>query len=447
MRYFFTLLLAITLLPSFVKGQALNAKAESNWWSVCNNSTIDKLLSCAMENNHDVITAANNILLARSSWRASQGGFYPSISLNAGYISEKTSRGITDVDKRDQIGEVTINATWEIDIFGSIRHEAQNKKALYVASEMQYNSVMISLCGQIIEEYCKLRALQTQLNIAIQNRNSQQAITQLTEDKFQNGLVTALDAAQAKSLLLQTQATIPGIEYSITEQINTLKTLANISDKELLEELRTSTLLDNPPAILYNGVNADVIRNRPDIKQAEAELKALTHAAGAAKADYWPKFLITAQFGYGSHQFSHLTEYENMVWQVEPAIKWNIFSGRETTQAKRAAIIQIDEGVNSLNKVISNALQDIENCLSDIKATKEQYVATVAAVQQLQTTYNLAQNLYKEGLTDYQNVMSAQKSLLSAQESCVNLQLALWQATAALYVATGGGWNLNLEQQ
>lgn len=447
MRIIFTLLFVITLLPTSAKGQALSVDEESNWWNVCNNSTIDELLSCALENNHDVITAANNILLARSNWRAAQGGFYPSLSLNAGYISEKTSRGITDVDKRDQIGEVTINATWEIDIFGSIRHAAKSKKAQYIASEMEYNSVMISLCGQVIEEYSKLRALQAQLNIAIQNMKSQQAITQLTEDKFQNGLVTALDAAQAKSLLLQTQATIPGIKYSITEQINTLKTLVGIKDNELMNQLIAVVPLDNPPAIFYNGVNADVIRNRPDIKQAEAELEALTHAAGAAKADYWPQFLVTAQFGYGSNQFSHLTEYENMVWQVEPAIKWNIFSGRETAQAKRAAIIQIDQGVNSLNKAISNALQDIENCLSDIKATQEQYAATVAAVEQLKTTYKLAEELYKEGLTDYQNVMSAQQSLLSAEENCVNLQLALWQSTAALYVATGGGWNLNLEQQ
>ncbi len=434
------------LLPLNGNGQSISTEEQINWWSTCNNPTIDKLIMLAIENNNDIVAATNNILLARSNWRASQGGFYPSISLNAGYISEKTSRGITDVDKRDQIGEVSINATWELDIFGSIRHATKNKKALYVASEMEYNSVMISLCGQIVEEYSKLRALQAQLDIATQNMYSQQTITQLTEEKFNNGLVTALDAAQAKSLLLQTQATIPGIKYSITEQINTIKTLVGVSNKELLSELYETSPLDNPPALFYNGVNADVIRNRPDIKQAEAELEALTHAAGAAKAEYWPKFLVTAQFGYGSHQFSHLTEYENMVWQVEPAIKWNIFSGRETVQAQRAAIIQIDQGVNSLNKAIRNALQDIENCLSDIRATQEQYIATEAALHQLQITFNLAQELYADGLTDYQNVMSAQKSLLSAQESCVNLQLALWQATAALYVATGGGWDLIPEQ-
>ena len=427
----------------YTNAQDINSKTCIEWWQMCNDPTLQELITWAVENNSNIVTASNNILLARSNWKASQAGFYPSLSINAGYISEKTSQGITYVDKRDQIGEATINATWEIDIFGAIRKNAQSKKATFIASEQQYNAVMISLCGQVVEEYAKLRALQRQLTIAQQNLESQQAISNLTEQKFQNGLTTALDAAQSKSLLLQTQASIPGIVSSITSQKNTLMTLIGKQDSIIENLLLIPDSLGNPPLVVFNGVEAQAIQHRPDIMQAESQLKALIKAAGATKADYWPKFFVTAEFGYGSHQFSHFTEYENMVWQVEPAIKWDIFSGGQVIQAKRAAMVQVDEGVNNLNKAIRNALQDIENGLTDLKAAQEQYIATKAALEQLQLTYNLAKELYDDGLADYQSVMSSQQSLLSMEESYTNAQLALWQATAALYIATGGGWNLN----
>lgn len=427
----------------YTNAQDINSKTYAEWWQMCNDPTLQELITCALENNSDIVTASNNILLARSNWRASQAGFYPSFSVNAGYISEKTSRGITDVDKRDQIGEATINATWEIDIFGTIRKNAQSKKATFIASEQQYNAVMISLCGQVVEEYAKLRALQRQLTIANQNLESQLAISNLTEQKFEDGLTTALDAAQSKSLLLQTQASIPNIVSSITSQKNTLITLIGKNDSNIETLLQSSDTLKNPPLIVFNGVEANVIKHRPDILQAESQLEALVKAAGAAKANYWPTFFVTAEFGYGSHQFSHFTEYENMIWQVEPAMKWNIFSGGQVTQAKKAAMVQVDEGVNNLNKAIRNALQDIENGLSDLKAAQEQYIANKAALEQLQITYNLAKELYDDGLADYQSVMSTQQSLLSMEESYTNAQLALWQATAALYIATGGGWDLN----
>lgn len=445
MRIFITTLSIIIAVILPTKGQNINSESYAEWWRICNDSTLNTLIDCALANNYDIIGATNNILLAKSNLRASQSGFYPSISLSGGYIMEKTSQGITDVDKRDQIGEVTLNATWEVDLFGSIRREVQSKRAIFIASEYQKHGVMVSLCGQIAEEYAKLRASQQKLAIARQNLESQRAITTLTEEKFSNGLVTALDAAQAKSLMLQTEASIPSLEYAVAAQINTLITLTGETSPTFREMLETEKPLAMPPLILYNGVDGNAIRKRPDIMVAESQLESLIKAAGAAKANYWPKFLVTAQFGYGSHQFSHFTDYENMVWQVEPAIKWNIFSGGEVAQAKRAALIQIDEGINTLNQKIRNALQDLENSLNDMRAAQEQLMAIDAALSQIEYTYRLAQQLYNDGLTDYQNVMTSQQSLLSAEENRTNALLALWQATASLYTATGGGWELIVE--
>ena len=434
--------LTCTLLAVESKAQIINKEECASWWEVCNNKTLNELLSCALSNNHNIISASNNILLARSNWRASQAGFYPSISLNAGYITEKTSQGIAFVDKKDQIGEATINATWEIDIFGSIRKKAESKKATFVASEMEYNSVMISLCGQIVEEYAQLRAIQDELNNAKQNAQLQQTIMQLTQEKYANGLATALDAAQAKSLYLQTKAEIPNLEYSLESQINTITALIGNSDEEIIAKLTNNEELTTPPTFLFNGVKANVIKQRPDIMQAEAELNSYIKDAGAAKSEYWPQFFVTAEFGYGSHQFSHFTDYKNMVWQVEPAMKWNIFSGREVTQSKRAALIQVEEGVNKLNLAISNALSDLENSITEVRTSTEQKNAAQAALNQAQITYNLAEELYRQGLTDYQQLMSAQQSLLSAQNNYTETIFGMWQATASLYVATGGGWEL-----
>ena len=263
---------------------------------------------------------------------------------------------------------------------------------------------------------------------------------ELTESKLNVGLASRLDVAQAKSLYLQTKASLPGIESTIAQQINLIGVLIGEHSVQIRDSLfRTHPLPENPRAAAV-GIPANLIRQRPDVRSAERTIDGLAEAVGASRADWWPKFLVTGYIGYASENFEHFTDKENMIWQIAPSIKWTIFSGRNLVESKKSAQIQLDEEINSYNQTLLTALQEVDNALVTYNKSLSQISALNDAYQQSQLTQDLAIEQYKNGLTSYQNVLTSQLSLLNYENSLVEARAASLRYLIELYQALGGGW-------
>lgn len=414
--------------------------SEDEWWGLFGDPALTGLIQKAVQNNYNLQNAIRNIEIARSRLRIQRGQLFPSISASAQYTPEKSSLGIDRIDSYSRVGQAGLEMNWEIDVFGSVRKNIKAQKEYYLASFEDYRGVMVSLAAEVATAYIQLRTYQQQLKVARQNVQSQQEILQVNEAKFEAGLASSLVVAQSRGLLLQTQATIPGIEASIYNQVNDLAVLTGEYSDSLRQAMLVMDTLPNNPGFFMEGIPAELIRRRPDIRSAELNMEALASAAGASRADWWPKFYLTAAFGFGNKYFEHFFEKENMTWQISPSIKWTIFNGRQIVENSRLAMLQLDQGINNFNQTMLTALQEVDNAIFSYNKSLQQLRADQEALVQIRLTLQYAMDLYQRGLTDYQSVLDSQRNVFEYENTLVNSESASLLYLVQLYRALGGGF-------
>ncbi len=411
------------------------------WWQLFGDDTLNLLIKKAQLNNYNLQNAIWNIELARARWRSQKGAFFPSIVASTQYAPEKSSLGINHTELYSRVGQAGLEMNWEIDVFGSIRKQAEAQKQYFLASQEDYRSVMISLAAEIATNYIQLRSYQQQLEVAQRNVQSQEEILRINEAKLEVGLASPLAVAQSKGLLLQTRATIPGLEASIYSQANILTVLTGEYSDTLRNYLLVSHNLPQNRGIVMNGIPAELVRRRPDIRSAERTMDALAAAVGASRADWWPKFYVTGAFGFGNEYYKHFFRKENMTWQISPSVKWTIFSGRQITEAKRIAQIQLDEGINNYNQTLLTALQEIDDAIRSYNKSLQQLEANRQALEQIQLTLEYAMDLYQKGLADYQSVLDSQRNVFDYENILVEAESNALLYMIQLYKALGGGYH------
>lgn len=414
--------------------------SNDEWWKLFRDSMLDTLIDKAVIRNYDVRNAIRKIELAKAKLRVDRSPYYPSIYFSASYAPEKSSLSADKANIIERNGTATLNLNWELDVFGRIRKESSSQKEFYLAAQEDYRGVMVSLAAQLSTAYVNLRCAQKQLEVTRNNVESQRQVMELTDSKLKVGLASQLDAAQAKSLYLQTKASLPGIESTIAQQINLIGVLIGEHTVAIRDSLYKPRPIPENPRQAAVGIPANLIRQRPDVRSAERTIDGLAEAVGASRADWWPKFLVTGFIGYSSENFEHFTDRENMVWQIAPSIKWTIFSGRNLVESKKSAQLQLDEEITSYNQTLLTALQEVDNALVTYNKSLQQISALNDAYQQSKLTLDLALEQYNNGLTSYQNVLTSQLSLLNYESSLVDARASSLRYLIELYQALGGGW-------
>lgn len=411
------------------------------WWKVFHDSTLDSLIQIAIIQNNSAIKAINQMEMARLNWRIQQGKFFPNLSLGGGWNRQKSS-GTTTGEPQSWAGywDAAISMSWEIDVFGSIRLRAEAQKENFMASQEEYNATMISLCAQVAIAYFNLRQYQQELEVLQHNSASQKQVVNITEVRYQTGLASKLDVAQAKSVYYNTQASIPSIEAGIIQYINSLAVLIGVYPNEIRNMLSTPKPLPDYVEAVGIGLPANLLRRRPDIRAAERSIRAQAASLGASKADLLPKFSLNGSIGYAAHETRELTKRKSMTWQLAPSMTWTFFSGGQLYNASRLARVQLDEAINQYNQTVLTAVQEVDDAMSAYSNSIKQAVALREVIYQGRETLKLSLELYKQGLSPFQNVLDAQRSLLSYENSMVQAKGYSLICLVRMYQALGGGW-------
>lgn len=413
---------------------------EQKWWLRFNDPILTKMVEGALQNNFDLKQAAYRVAQAKAAMRVAQGGFYPTINLNAGY---NYNQNVTIPGATSQVGSVGLEMQWEIDIIGAVRNRAKSQKAAFLASQEEYDGVMTALVAQTVETYIQLRTAQWRLRVIEGNLASQKETMQITQARFNTGLASALDVAQAKSIYYATEAQVPAMETKIAEYINQMGILLGEIPWNLANELALSDeATDLTPHMLVSvGIPAEVLRRRPDVRAAEKTIDAKAAMVGARIDDWLPRFFVTGQFGYASTNFQNLFDSNHMYWQVAPSMQWTIFSGTTLTGNIQSARAQLEEAINDYNNTVLTALQEVDNAMTHYRHVSAEVVATQKAFEQSKLTNDLALDLYKKGLVDFQNVLDAQRYLLQYEDDLVVAKSSVSLALVQLYRALGSDWN------
>jgi outer membrane protein, multidrug efflux system len=424
--------------PAAPGGQEL-----ADWWALFRDPILTSLINRAVASNLDLKLAEARIREARAAKGVAAGGLGPSLAASGAYERSRTSAGSGTSNASGDQYQAGFDAGWEIDIFGGQRRNLEAADADLQAAVETQRDVFVSLMAEVARDYINLRSFQQQIVITRKNLAAQRHSAQLTRQRFEGGFVSGLDVANAEAQSATTAAQIPLLESSVQQAIYSLSVLLGEPPAALASELSPTGTIPGAPPEVPAGVPSELLRRRPDIRRAEAQIHSATARIGVAEAELFPKFTIAGSAGFQSDNFSSWFDWVNRFWSYGPSLSWRLFeTGRIRAGVELQKALQ-DQEVIAYRQTVLSALQEVENAL--IASAKEQAhrEALAAAVSANRRAVALAETLYTEGQTDFLNVLEAQGALYATEDALVQSTSTVSTNLVALYKALGGGWQDN----
>jgi NodT family efflux transporter outer membrane factor (OMF) lipoprotein len=418
------------------------------WWTIFDDPTLTSLIERSRITNLTLREAVWRVEEARSLRGVVAGQLVPSVGLDAqagrsspsdnGPLGELAPEGGFDAADLFDIGT---GASWELDVWGRVRRQVEAADATVEASVEDYRDVLVGLFAEVAVNYITVREQQERLRLAHANVDGQESTLKLTRDRFDAGLVSALDIAQAESNLANTRSLIPLLERSRELALNRLSVLLGSSPGAVDAELSDEEKIPEEPAAVTSGLPADLLRQRPDIRAAERRLAAQTARVGVVTAELYPQFSLTGFLGLQSTDAGDLFSSDSVTWSIGLPIRWKLFAGgaiRSQIAAERARTEQL---LAAYEGAVLLALEEVEDAMISYATEIRRRGRLAESVEATQRSLDLVLTQYRAGLTDFQNVLDTQRSLLGRQDDLAASEGLVIKNLISLYRALGGGWN------
>lgn len=408
----------------------------ASWWHELNDPVLASLIDQAVANNLDIKEAVSRVRQARYERNITSAARYPSIDGNGA----ASSSGNSENESNERLYSAGVDASWEIDIFGGVQRSVEASVAEYQAQVEDLHDVLVTLLSEVAINYIDLRTYQqqylsTQNNIRIQQQNKD-----LTDSMLAAGLSDELEQAQAAYQLAGTKAQLPSLETSINSTLNRLAVLLGESAGSLDEILSSPEEIPVPEKSLAAGIPANVVRQRPDIRQAERRLAAQTALIGVAKADLYPHLYLSGSLGLQATTSSAFFSDPTSLWSIGPSISWSLFNAGSVKNNVKAKEEVQQQYLLQYQTTVIEAIEEIENSLNAFDAEQKKLIILTEAVSEASRAVDLATQQFSTGLGDFKDVLDAQQALLTYEDSLNESKGNLATNLVELYKALGGGW-------
>jgi len=415
------------------------------WWRVFKDPVLDELVATALRDNNNLEIAGLRVLEARAQLGIATGSKYPQSQFAAGeatWISPSDNSGVNSNFWQYGLGA---SASWEIDFWGRFRRGIESADAAYLASIAAYDQSRVLLGAAVVNNYVLIRVLEEQLRIGHENLKLQKRSYDIADVLYRNGSDSELDMQQAQTLLLSTQSTIPSLESSLRQARNALSTLLGRPPGSVTEILGQGGGIPTLPENVAIGFPADMLRRRPDVRQAELTAMAQNAQIGLAKADLYPSFSLLGSIGLsaggpGDSDFGDLFSTDAVSISVGPQFVWPFLNYGRIKNNVRVQDARLQQALINYSETVLQAAREAENAMAAYQGAREQTRILAETVTSAERSNELSTLRYKEGFSDYQRVLDAQKSLFSQQQRYITTQGDGVTSLVALYKALGGGW-------
>jgi len=428
----------------------------ARWWTVFNDPLLDSLVERAVRSNLDLRVAEARIREARGSRAVTASGGWPTVDVSGSYSRNRASENavgaplqgtvvspVPGTNFDQNLYRTGFDASWEIDVFGGVRRSVEAADATIEATVEDRRDVLVTLLGEVAKNYIDLRGFQRRLEVAHAKLKSQQDTLELTQIRFQAGLVSDLEVAQAETEVHRTAAEIPPLESSLKQATYQIDVLLGLQPGALWEEISKETPIPSLPPEVLVGLPSELLRRRPDVRRAERQLAAATAQVGAATAELFPKFSLVGVAGLQSVSASDWFTGGSRFWSVGPTIRWRIFDAGKIRANIEIRNSQQEQALGQYVKTVLTALQDVETSLVNYSKEQSRYRSLSDAVTANRRALEMANELYTKGLVDFLNVLITQRSLYSAENDLAQSEARMASNLVALYKALGGGWETN----
>jgi multidrug efflux system outer membrane protein len=464
------------------------------WWRTFNDPELNSLITRAIAGNNTFLQAQARVRQARAQLGVEWGNEFPTLDLDGGYTRTQTSRAAKGVSTATSSGNTTsgsgtttttggsttgtgttgttttggtgsstagsassltsgltkrqvdlyqagFDAGWEIDVFGG------NRRAIEAAEddlEVQVDArrnALVTLTSEVARDYVTLRGDQLQLGYANSNLASEKSTLELTRSRFRAGLTSDLDVANAEASVAETAATVPTLEISIKQQIHAISILLGLEPMALASELGRDAPIPVTPSEVPVGLPSELLRRRPDVRQAERQLAENTANVGVAVAQLFPKFSLTGSVGQESTRFGLIARDASTIWSFGPTMEWQILSYTQLQSEVRVTNAEQAQALYAYHQTVLQSFGDVEDALIAYAQDQVRTKALQDEVSANQRAVDLSTQLYTRGLGDFLNVLTAQRALFAAQNDLAISQSNVATDLVQLYKALGGGWD------
>lgn len=468
----------------------------ADWWKEFHDAELNRLVTAALDSNYDIQIAGARIRESRYQRNIVAADLFPQVDADASYIHARGSKNVllplagggqggvggaqsgaskSNVRSKMQSANTTgggdnyggnplsyppnpfgkgglpgattdlyqagFDANWEIDVYGGKRREVQAANAEFQAAVENRRAAQVSIAAETARDYLELRGAQERMRIARENIAAQTEILRLTESQYHAGLASDLDVVRARAELDQTASTLPPLEADVRGMIHALSILVAKEPNSLSAELSSAVPAPGRPPAIPIGLPSELLRRRPDIRQAERACAAANARIGAAVSDLFPKFALVGSAGLDASQPGNLINWDSRYFLISPTVAWRIFDAGRIMSNIRLQKADEQEATLQYQNTILKALSEVEDALIGYASEQARQNQLAEETAQNREALALARQRYDRGLANFLDVLDAERNLLASQDALAQSDTALSTGLVAVYKSLGGGWN------
>lgn len=435
------------------QGDANNNSGTTPWRQFFTDPNLVSLIETALKNNQELMITLQEIEIAKSGVLAKKGRLTPSVSAGIGagvkkagrYTSEGAGDATTEIEPGkempDPLGnfEGGLMANWEVDIWKKLRTEKESAVAHYLSTVEGKNFVLSNLIEEVADNYYELLALDNQLDIIQQYTKLQQKALEISKIQKEAAAATELAVKKFEAELAKSKATEYTIRQQITEKENEINALCGRYPQPIVRT--KDDFMTTLPQTVYTGIPSQLLANRPDIKQAELELKAAKLDVEAARKEFYPTLEISATLGLEAFKPSYLVKLpESMAASLVGELAGPLINKSAIKANFQTADARQIQSLYEYDKTILNAYLDVANLMSKVKNIDQYYKLKSDETKALEQSIDIANQLFRNSRADYLEVLLNQRDALDAKMELVEAKQKQLSTVVDIYKSLGGGW-------
>ena len=406
--------------------------ARGSWWEIYQDPLLNELEAQVSIGNQNLAQAEAQVRAARALAQAARADYFPSLT---GNVSSTRSGGAATGTLHRHV--LSLDASWEADIWGRIRRSVESAEASAQAAAGDLASARLSAQASLAQDYFQLRGLDSQKRLLDDTVTAYAKSLQLTRNRYAAGVAAKADVVQAQAQLKTTeaQALDVGVQRAQLEHA-----IALLIGKPAAQFSLPPAPLNAVPAVVPAGVPSQLLERRPDVAAAQRRVAAANAQIGMAQAAYFPDLTLSASGGFASASFAQWLTVPSRVWSLGPAIAATLFDAGRRRALTDQAIANYDAEVAAYRQTVLTAFTEVEDNLAALRILQQEAQVQDEALQAARQSVLLTTNQYRAGTVSYLNVVTVQAAALTSERTSVELLARRLSASVLLIKALGGDW-------
>lgn len=420
-----------------------DADIQAGWWELYKSPELDSLIKRALQQNPNLGAADAALRAAQENVNAQIGGqYFPAIGVGAGatrQLQPSSLYGLPYGSGTYNLYNASVNVSYKLDVFGGARRTVESAKAQAEYQQFQLESAYLSLTANIVTGAIKEAALRAQMQATEEILKAQTNLAEVTEKQLVIGTVSKVDVTSQRTLVASSQVDLFTYERNLAFARNQLAVyMGELPSNASIAKFDLSSM--HLPEKLPLSIPSSLVRQRPDVRAAEALIKSTNALVGVSTANLLPQFTITGAAGSAALTTGALFGPNAALWSVAGGVFQPLFQGGQLLAQRRGAIANYEQAVYQYQSTVLKAFQEVADALRALETGAQALRAASDAERYAYETLDLVQQQYKLGTASYLAVLYYQNQYQQAKVKSVSAQATRFSDTAALFAALGGGW-------